>query len=288
MKHKVLTIVLLSMVAIQGLSQSEKVKLNQTSALWIDSKVVNDKYLIQCYIPDEVSVPLDSLPIVFVLDADIAFGMTYDIVRLIRLNNEIPEVAIIGISYGGWNQPDWRETDWWKKRHRDYSMSLDKAEVWGKFSQAGGGEKFIQFIENELFPFISFKFGLNNTDRTIVGLSLGGLISMDILFFKPELFQKYVIASPALQWNDREVFKKEQIFSERNQSLNAVVYTSIGSLDHKENFVDPWHDFNKQIEARNYKGLVYRTTIFENETHLSVFPSALTKGLKFVLNYTKH
>ena len=85
----------------------------------------------------------------------------------------------------------------------------------------------------------------------------------------------------------REIFKKERIFSERNQSLNAVVFTSMGSLDHKKNFIDPWHDLNQQIDDSNYRGLVYRTTIIENETHLSMFPSALTKGLKFVLNYSK-
>jgi len=153
MKNLILTFGLLSLFIVKGQGQSEKVSLNQTDAFWIDSKFVKDKYLIKCHIPDDITIPLDSLPIIFVLDADMTFGMTYDIVRLIRLSEEIPEVAIIGISYG------LSQDDWWEKRHRDYSMSKDKAEVWGKIPQAGGGEKFVQFIENELFPFVSAKFG---------------------------------------------------------------------------------------------------------------------------------
>jgi len=218
-----------------------------------------------------------SLPIIFVLDADMAFAMTYDIVRWLRWGNEIPEVAIIGIAYGK------TQDDWWEKRSRDYSMSKDNTEVWGKWELAGRGENFINFIEKELFNFISREYNLTSSNKTIVGISLGGLISTDILFSKPELFKNYIISGPALQWNDREVFKREEKYAKENKILDVIVFTSVGSLDNKEKILKPWDDFNNQVLSRKYENLNYKTNVIENETHLSMFPAALAKGLKYVL-----
>ncbi|MCB2196472.1 MAG: hypothetical protein KQH79_11480 [Bacteroidetes bacterium] len=278
MKRQILILVLLILFLDNCISQDKKVSLQQTAETWIESKTVNDKFLIKCYIPENLSKPIDSLPIVFVLDADKCFAMTYDIVKWLIWSREIPKVAIIGIAYGS------TDSDWWVKRSRDFSVSKDKTEVWGKFPLAGGGENFKDFLENELIPYIGDEYNLKSENRTIVGLSLGGLISTDILFSRPHLFQRYIIAGPALQWNDREIFTMEKEFSKHNNSLNAIVFNSIGSKDDKERIIKPWNDFNMQIEKRNYNGLIFKTSIIENETHISMFPSALTQGLIFTLN----
>jgi predicted alpha/beta superfamily hydrolase len=277
MKNLLVTFVLLSVFLTDGQTQNNSVSLAQTYASWLDSKIVDDKFLIECYIPDNHTTSLDSLPIIFVLDADMSFAMTYDIVRWLRWGNEIPEVAIIGIAYGK------TQTDWWNKRSRDYTTCKDKTELWGKWEFTGGGENFITFIEKELFPYIENQYKLKSSNRTIIGLSFGGLISTDLLFSKPTLFKKYIIAGPALQWNDREIFKKEEKYAQNYEILDAIVYTSIGNLDDKT-IIEPWKEFNKQIVNRQYKNLNYKTDILENETHISMFSAALVKGLKFVLN----
>lgn len=281
MKHLLLTLGLFSALIYNAECQDNKVFLTQTSVSWYDSKIVNDKFLIECYIPDNISISLDSLPIIFVLDADMSFAMTFDIVRWLRWGNEIPEVAIVGIAYGK------TQADWWQKRSRDYTTCQDETDLWGKWELTGGGENFIKFIENELLPYINIRYNLKSSNRTIVGLSFGGLISTDILFSKNELFKNYIIAGPALQWNNRTIFKREEIYAQTNKVLDAIVYTSVGTLDDKT-IIEPWKDFNSQIYNRKYEKLVYKTDIIDNETHLSMFPSALTKGLKFVLNQKKH
>ncbi|MBN2812613.1 MAG: alpha/beta hydrolase [Bacteroidales bacterium] len=281
MKHLLLTLGLFSVLITDGQCQNNNVCLAQTSVSWFESKIVNDKYLIECYIPENVSKPIDSIPIIFVLDADMSFAMTYDIVRWLKWGNEIPDVAIVGISYGK------TQADWWQKRSRDFTTCQDKTEIWGKWEFAGGGDRFIRFIENELFPYLEKKHKLSSPNRTIVGLSFGGLISTEILFSKTELFKNYIIAGPALQWNDRAIFKKEENYAETNKTLNAIVFTSIGNLDDKT-ITEPWKEFNNLISKRKYENLVYETEIIENETHLSMFPAALTKGIKFVLNQQKY
>lgn len=68
-----------------------------------------------------------------------------------------------------------------------------------------------------------------------------------------------------------------------HRKLDSIVYTSVRSFD-ADYIIDPWEEFNNQVKSRNYENLKFEHEIIEGETHLSVFPQALTKGLKFVLN----
>lgn len=259
------------------LSQDLKVSLDQTRSQWFDSKIIGDRFLIQCYIPVQKTTPTDSLPIVFVLDSDMSFGLTYDVVRWLTWGQEIPFVAIIGVSYGT------GQSDWWKKRSRDYTPSKDQTKVWGDWPLAGGGENFKRFLELELLNFIKVEFNLKSNNRTIVGLSFGGLICADMLFTNTELFKNYIILGPALLWNNKEIFIKERKYFETHKSLNANVFTAIGILDDKT-ITEPWTEFVTLVESRKYLGLTLNKWIIENETHLSMFPSGLTRGLVTVLN----
>jgi predicted alpha/beta superfamily hydrolase len=208
--------------------QDLMVNLDQTHAKWVDSKIVGDRYLIQTFIPDQKTIPVDSLPIVFVLDADMSFGLVYDIVRWLQWGREIPAVAVVGISYGT------GQKDWWAKRSRDFSESKDATKLWGDWPLAGGAANFKSFIEEELFKFLETEFNLKGDSRTIVGLSFGGLFCADILFSKPELFDNYIILGPVLLWNDKEIFKQESKYSEDHSTINANVFTAIGKLDNED------------------------------------------------------
>ena len=251
--------------------------LDQTHAKWLDSKIVGDKFLIQTYIPDQKTVPTDSLPLVFVLDADMSFGLVYDIVRWLNWGREIPYVAIVGISYG------LGQNDWWAKRSRDYSESKDLTKHWGDWPLAGGAANFKNFIEKELFPFLGNEYNLKGGSRTIIGHSFGGLLCADVLLSKPELFHNYIILGPTLIWNDKEIFKQESKFALNHSTLNANVFTAIAKLDN-EDITIPWTEFLDQVKSRNYKGLTLKTWIIEDEDHLSMLPVAVTRGLKSTLN----
>jgi predicted alpha/beta superfamily hydrolase len=268
---------LLVILSTNIFSQDQKVSLDQTHSRWFDTKIIGDKFVIKCYIPDQKATPTDSLPIVFVLDSDMSFGLTYDIVRWLNWGQEIPPVAIIGISYGT------GQKDWWDKRSRDYTPSKNLTKIWGEWPYSGGGDNFKKFLELELFKFIKDEFNLKSENKTIIGLSFGGLICTDILFSNPALFDNYIILGPALLWNDKEIFKKEVKYFESHKTLNTNVFTAIGILDDKT-ITEPWTEFVTLIKARNYSGLTFNTWVIDNETHLSMLPSGLSRGLKMTLN----
>ena len=276
MKTFLISCVLLVSLMGNALCQDLKVSLDQTHTKWLDSKIVGDKYLIQTFIPEQKTVLNDQLPVLFVLDADMSFGLVYDIVRWLRWGNEIPKVAVVGISYGT------GQKDWWAKRSRDFSQSKDSTKHWGEWPLAGGAANFKNFIEKELFPFLEAEYNLKGGRKTIIGLSLGGLLCADLLFSKPELFDNYIILGPALLWNNKEIFRQEAKYFKSHSAINANVFTAIGKLD-KDDIKNPWTEFIDQIKSRNYKGLKLTTWVFEDETHLSMLPVSVTKGLKTVL-----
>jgi hypothetical protein len=55
-----------------------------------------------------------------------------------------------------------------------------------------------------------------------------------------------------------------------------------GSLDDKDLIINPVNEFIKTIQMRNYVGLKFVSQIFEGETHISVYATALTHGLKTI------
>lgn len=276
MKTLISFVIMISLIG-NCLAQN-KVSLEQTDSKWLESKIVGDKFLIQTYIPQQKNISIDSLPMIFVLDADMSFGLVYDIVRWLRWGNEIPATSIIGISYGT------GQKDWWYKRARDFSESKDVTKHWGDWPQAGGATNFKGFIEKELFPFLANEYGLKYGSKTIIGLSFGGLLSTDLLFSTPQLFNNYIILGPALLWNNKEVFSQESKFAEDHKTLKAKVFTAIGELDSKDDIIQPWNEFLNQVKSRDYKELKITSWVIENETHLSMLPSAVTRGLKTTLS----
>lgn len=165
----------------------------------IYSKELNEKRILNIYLPEGYS-KTDSIkyPVVYLLDGSADEDFIH-VCGLYQFNsfewvNRAPKSIIVGIA----------NID----RKRDFTYPTTIEEDKKKFPTTGHSDKFISFIEKELQPFIATKFK-TTTDRTIIGESLGGLLATEILFTKPRLFNKYIIISPSLWWDDASLLKKD-------------------------------------------------------------------------------
>lgn len=263
-------------------AQTTETKLNpvcldNTEQFTIISKyVAGENYIIQVGLPIGYSPTKKSYPVLYVLDGDKSFGMTKEIADWQMWSKEIKDIILVGISY---------EQGWWQKRARDYSHCADTINVnWVK--QAGGADNFLKFVKNELFPVINQNYKTNQDSIAIMGLSLGGMLGTYILFTQPELFKGYIIIAPSLGWNNNSILKMEDDYSGTHKELNRSVYMAYGSLDNnKVLVVNPTFEFIHTIKMRNYEGLKFTSQIFEGETHISVYGTALTNGLINIFKY---
>ena len=239
----------------------------------LQSSTIDRDYTIYVALPVSYSSKTsDTYPVVYLLDADLWFGAVTDPTRLLHWEGELPELIVVGIGYGiSWSDPDEFQ------RLRNIDLTPTSVET---SPGSGGAEEFLRFIQEELFPFINSNYRTKPVDRTVAGLSDGALFSLYTLFHSPETFNRYIAVSPHLAWDDRVIFQYEDRFAKKNAELPAKLFLAVGSLD--RDFAFDLRDFHMRLEGRSYADLELFMVEIEEETHLSVFPGAFSRGLRTV------
>lgn len=163
-----------------------------------------------------------SYPLVMILDADYYFTMVQSSVGILADHDELDPAVLVGIAYPGVAEE--KHGPIYKvNRTRDYTPSHVATGGYGEEFQrlSGGADRFFDFIEQELVPYLKREFRVAADDRTIVGSSYGGLAASYALLMRPSLFQRYIIVSPSLWWDHRLMLKIEEKQAKSLKDLNA-------------------------------------------------------------------
>ncbi len=142
----------------------------------------------------------------------------------------------------------------------------------------GGAFKFSQFIEKELFPFIDNNYRTNKNERAIYGHSYGGLFGTYLLLENPKLFNKYLLLSPSLWYNDEYLIEQT-----KRQSFNfeaTKLYMASGEFEGRID--DLQRTFVNILKEKKIKNLSLKAEIASNETHRTIFGIGLTNGLRYI------
>ncbi len=236
--------------------------LYNTSEQYIYSESVNDTFRILVSVPDDYSSSDKKYPVLYVLDGDIAFGMAASIARYLQIGNNIPELIVVGIGYGSVDKSAG------EKRRRDYRPTI-----------SGDAEDFLKFLENELIPLIDSNYRTVPSERTINGYSIGALFGLYSLFTSPQIFNRYIIGSPSLSWDNYSIFDYEENSPDKISDKQISMFISVGSEESDEKYFEPIDKLVTQIQERNYKGLKFDAKVFDGSTHLMGPPESLTHGL---------
>jgi uncharacterized protein len=177
-----------------------------------------EKRIVNIYLPEGYNKN-DSIqyPVVYLLDG----GADEDFIHIAGLYqfnnfswiNRVPKSIIVGIA----------NVD----RRRDFTFPTNIEADKKRNPTAGHSNQFISFIEKELQPFIEKKYK-TTIEKTIIGQSLGGLLATEILLKKPTLFNKYIIVSPSLWWNDGSLLHQASAMLEEQFSQETSIYIGVG------------------------------------------------------------
>jgi predicted alpha/beta superfamily hydrolase len=144
----------------------------------------------------------------------------------------------------------------------EFTEFTEKAMVYPK---AGGSEQFMEFVEHELQPYITKRY--RTAQRTIIGQSLGGLISTEFLAKRPHLFDDYIIVSPSLWWDHQSLLK----LVDPQKLSGKTVYIAVGKEgDVMERDAGQLAAMLKQNKTAN---IIFRP--FERETHATILHNAV-------------
>jgi len=184
----------------------------------IQSEQLAEKRVLNIYLPEGYSKN-DTLkyPVIYLLDGSADEDFIH-VVGLVQFNtfpwiNRIPKSIVVGIA----------NID----RRRDFTYPTTLEEDKKRYKTAGKSENFIAFLEKELQPYIESNYKTSNS-KTIIGQSLGGLLATEILLKKPTLFNKYIIISPSLWWDNLSLLKQSSLLLEESFKQKTDVYIGVG------------------------------------------------------------
>jgi len=210
--YKVIIILFLVFSSIQIFGQTNKPEQSKPFILGeiyeIHSKELNEKRVLNIYLPEGYN-PKDTTkyPVIYLLDgsADEDFIHIVGLVQFYSFEwiHQVPKSIVVGIAT--------------VDRRRDFTFPTTIEQDKKAYPTTGHSDQFIAFIEKELQPYITSNYK-TTASKTIIGESLGGLLATEILFKKPALFNKYIIVSPSLWWDNGSLF---------NQSISNIENTDI-------------------------------------------------------------
>jgi predicted alpha/beta superfamily hydrolase len=233
---------------------------------------VDEEFKIHVYLPRGYPEEGRRYPVIYLLDAEYSFGCVAYVARRLIKGKEIPPVIVVGISY------EVSYEEFYSRRERDYTPSVAHLD---DFPAAGNGPAFFKFLEKELIPFVNETYATEPDDRTLVGLSFSGLFCTWALFQHPGVFNRYVIISPSLWWDSGACYRYEEAYAKDHKDLSARVYLVAGEHD-GDSIVRDVPRMIKRLQNRGYEGLELGGGLLEDETHRTIYPNAVTKGLRFV------
>jgi hypothetical protein len=255
-------------------------------------------------------------PVIYAADGNGSFPMVTSIQRTLAWGGEAPPAFVVGVGYpteGGYLQAI-------SKRNRDYPPTDggDYARAMLGPTFPPGGSQFLKFLTLELKRELEARYAIDPNDSTFFGSSLAGLFGAWTLLTSPGAFQRYVLASPAITWNDEEVWSWEQECADARHDLAATVFLSAGELEAADiarryaletaennpmlrpriKVMIAWFEqhgwprtaeigpeFADKLRSRNYERLKIHCHNMPDETHMSVPPAVISRGLRYVFGH---
>lgn len=167
----------------------------------IQSKILNQDRILFIYLPQFYAESEESYPVHYITDAPATSNMFYGILRLHSLINSVPRSIIVGLSSDG----------------REFNLHPEK-----------GTEKYLEFLIQEVFPFIEENYR-TEPFRSISGHSLGGGFAINAFLKCPDMFRLCIAGSPYPLEYLTGMVTSESMLPEF--SGKRYLYVSNGSVD---------------------------------------------------------
>jgi len=271
--------------ATEVVSELYEITVPDTETHVITTSIVKREYKLFVGLPSSYAASDKVYPVLYVLDANDAFVMLTEIARLLNKQGMMPELIIIGIGYNV-N----RSYDWQGLRIRDYTPTYlnPGAEIPGgvSFPTSGKAETFLRIIREEIKPFIGEHYRVDPFDAAILGHSAGGLFGLYTLFHQPDTFNRYILGSPAIWWDNAVTYRYESEYATEHDDLLAKVFMAIGEFEGTG--VDDVYNLAQVLQDRQYANLEIYTAVFDDESHNSIFPTFITRGILTVYKEDRH
>ena len=282
MKIKLLFIVFLSIfIQIKGFNQSNTLfEIGKKDSVY--SEILGESRAI--YIDFPLSFDPNSTrqyPVLYLLDGDALLDIVSTVQRYYS-GGFTPEMIVVGIAND-------------ENRTRDLTTST----VDNFYTENGAAEKFTQFIEKELIPFVEKKYPVTQY-RTLVGHSYGGLFTINTLLYHRDLFENYLAIDPSLDWDNQKLLKASKTILANTDYNGKLLFITLSGQLHMQNkaitidnVMADSSDFTlfprsniafSQLLAQTENNLNSEWRFYENDLHGTVPLPSILDGLIYIFD----
>lgn len=246
----------------------------------ITSKILNEDRKVYIYVPPADSTnPAKRYPVLYLMDGESHFSMIAELCRyLSRWDvNVIPEMIVVGI-------PNTNRT-------RDLTPTHSIIDYYGKpdtsftswLKPSGGNNKFLQFIGDELMPYVDLHYK-TQPFKILAGHSFGGIAAINCLLNKPDMFNAFVAVSPSFWWDREYLLKLADEKLKKGSTYNKILFYSDASegVADKSTFHINLLKFDSLIVRNQIKGLSHKYVYYPDDIHMTEPVKAYYDALRFI------
>lgn len=270
----------LSLFNFLSVNAQENNEISVGKKHWIKSEILGEEREIWVYTPPSHADQelVETYPVVYLLDGDWYFQVASAFVQYSKGSFKLPEMIVVGVL----------NTD----RIRDMTPTNATVNMFGDTIQglenSGGGSSFLQFFEQELFPFVEQNYRAMPY-RILVGHSFGGLWAAQALLQEKQQFNAMLLIDPSLWWNNKELLRDLTTPLTRALDQGTTVYFAEADNAATETtangpHVEAMHRFSEVLKTLDQADRRMQHAYFSGETHASVGIPALYAGLSFLFN----
>jgi hypothetical protein len=194
-------------------------------------------------------------------------------VDFLARNGLMPDIIIVGVT----------NTD----RTRDLSPThwVRPAEDGAPAVQdtSGGAPKFLDFFAKELFPYVESHYR-TTPYRIFAGHSLGGLLALHIMVARPELFNAFISASPALNWDSDYPQRSVEAFFKDRKELQRTLFVTMADEEVGDSKPTRFERLCGTLSGAKAEGFLWGSMLMADEDHGSVVLRSHYWGLRKIFD----
>ncbi len=245
------------------------------------STAVQDSFVVSVQLPEEYDKDKNvKYPTVYMLDANFHFPILAAIVKQYEKAGMLPPIILVGIGYKSFQLMD-------SLRNRDYlyPAALPSDEI----NAVGGGQKFNDFISNQLIPFIDSSYKTNMSNRSLLGHSFGGYFTLYSLLNQTEnnktVFTNFAAASPSLWYGKFYLNSLAEKLKSRTKNDTLNIFTTVGGSENAEWDIAPGVRLSDSMANAKLKNVKFQHKMYSNLGHMDVSTITFIQALQAF--YTK-
>jgi len=215
----------------------------------LPSKILSEQRELIVHLPNNYQQNTAlNYPVLYLLDGQRNFNHAAGTLDLLNQSHMAQEMIIVAI----------------KNTHRTRDFTPTYNESYNEWGISGGADNFLDFIEQELIPYVNKSYRTNRF-KILSGHSLGGLLAVYALQSRPQLFQAHFAFSPSLWWHDQVIFKDAENFLANTTELNNYLYINMGNEG--GDMLSTFERYSKLLKTYTLKGFSYNAELIEQESH---------------------